>query len=421
MKNSLTIWGAAAIISIGLYFGLRERGLAPQSVSDQAKPVAPLAGGAPASPGVPIGPPRPVYGKAESDLIRQHFMDLVAARRIPEFEPLYLKPGEHRVITQKDVDGSFGGPVRFAEGVTIDGKDFVGLLYRPPIVEVKPGQSVVMAFMTIPDDVDEFVNNGVFTSTVDLESVSTRILARSGKTWQQVASLPAGTYVWHIGKRGAWLTGGTLVWDTLGVPNYKTDPAYMLEWEKRLEEIPTGTFISVLRMQPMQDTHEGFEIGGPESLTIVPTGSATGEVRPKPVVRLRMKGANQSGLGSPINQGSAIVPRSPGDPRKSGPADLLPGFHHQLPTGANELRVRNPNSFGVLVGIRSREAGKDFNVGANGSTSIYVPDGAYDIYFVYSHEPDAAYQGDSFTLDGNGVEIQIVKVVGGNYRIRRVK
>jgi len=40
---------------------------------------------------------------------------------------------------------------------------------------------------------------------------------------------------------------------------------------------------------------------------------------------------------------------------------------------------------------------------------------------VYSSKPDELFQGDSFTLNGNGVEIQIVKVVSGNYSIRQVK
>jgi len=53
--------------------------------------------------------------------------------------------------------------------------------------------------------------------------------------------------------------------------------------------------------------------------------------------------------------------------------------------------------------------------------TVYVPDGKYDIYFVYSNKPQALFQGDSFTLNGNGVEIQIVKVVDENYNIRQVK
>ena len=39
----------------------------------------------------------------------------------------------------------------------------------------------------------------------------------------------------------------------------------------------------------------------------------------------------------------------------------------------------------------------------------------------YSSDPEGLYQGDSFTLSNNGVDIQIVKVVNGNYGIRKVK
>ena len=98
----------------------------------------------------------------------------------------------------------------------------------------------------------------------------------------------------------------------------------------------------------------------------------------------------------------------------------LPPFKRAL-KGVNEVRVRNPNDFSVDVGVRSRDGGRDFEVSAKGVNSVYVPDGHYDVYFVYSSKPEALFQGDSFTLRRNGVEIQIVKVVGGNYGIRRVK
>jgi len=56
----------------------------------------------------------------------------------------------------------------------------------------------------------------------------------------------------------------------------------------------------------------------------------------------------------------------------------------------------------------------------NNTKSVEVPDGKYDIYFAYSSDPDGVYQGDSFTLTNNGVEIQTLKVVNGNYGIRRI-
>jgi hypothetical protein len=115
-----------------------------------------------------------------------------------------------------------------------------------------------------------------------------------------------------------------------------------------------------------------------------------------------------------------VASTSPQVPMVSEKRSVLPLFHEQL-NGQNEVRVQNPNNFSVVVGVRSGLRGKDFEVPANGTASVYVPDGPYDVYFVYSNEPTALFQGDSFTLKGNGVEIQIVKVVGGNYGIRRVK
>ena len=109
-----------------------------------------------------------------------------------------------------------------------------------------------------------------------------------------------------------------------------------------------------------------------------------------------------------------------GRPAEKPPTSPLPAYTREL-RGSNQVRVRNPNDFSVKVGVRSGGGGKDFTVGANGVASVFVPDGKYDIYFVYSNKPDALYQGDSFTLKRNGVEIRIVKVVGGNYGIRRVK
>ena len=99
---------------------------------------------------------------------------------------------------------------------------------------------------------------------------------------------------------------------------------------------------------------------------------------------------------------------------------LLPPLKEEL-QGSNPVRVRNPNEFAVATGIRLGTKGRNFDVPANGVQTVYVPNGKYDIYFVYSDKPDALFQGDSFTLNDNGVEIQIVKVVNGNYGIRQVK
>jgi len=116
----------------------------------------------------------------------------------------------------------------------------------------------------------------------------------------------------------------------------------------------------------------------------------------------------------------AITPRMAGKQTKAKPDTLLPPFKHEL-RGANPVRVRNPNGFAVGAGLRQGGKGRNFDVPANGVNTVNVPNGRYDIYFVYSDKPDALFQGDSFTLNDNGVEIQIVKVVNGNYGIRQVK
>jgi ankyrin repeat protein len=97
-----------------------------------------------------------------------------------------------------------------------------------------------------------------------------------------------------------------------------------------------------------------------------------------------------------------------------------PGYTSVL-TGLHEVRVNNPNDFNVRVGLRSDGKGKDFIVPPNGTESVNVPNGRYDIYFNYSSDRSGLYQGDSFTLNDNGVEITITKVVNGNYGIRKVK
>lgn len=103
------------------------------------------------------------------------------------------------------------------------------------------------------------------------------------------------------------------------------------------------------------------------------------------------------------------------------PYDLLPSLTKEV-SGGKPVRVRNPNDFFVAVGVRNGSDGINFMVPPNGVRTIFVPEGKYEIYFVYSSEPTALFQGDSFTLDSKkGVEIKLVKVVNGNYGIRRVK
>jgi len=89
--------------------------------------------------------------------------------------------------------------------------------------------------------------------------------------------------------------------------------------------------------------------------------------------------------------------------------------------GANPVRIKNPREFSAKVALRAGNKGKDFFVPPGDSATVYVPDGRYDIYFQYSDDPEGLYQGEGFVLSRSGVEIQLAKVVGGNYGIRKIK
>ena len=97
-----------------------------------------------------------------------------------------------------------------------------------------------------------------------------------------------------------------------------------------------------------------------------------------------------------------------------------PAFQGQL-SGGMEVRIRNPNPSAVRVGLRSNGQGNDFIVPGEATKSASVPNGPYEIYFQFADKPDKVFQGDKFALKDNGVEIQIVKVVNGNYSIHEVE
>ena len=122
-------------------------------------------------------------------------------------------------------------------------------------------------------------------------------------------------------------------------------------------------------------------------------------------------------LSTPVSFSASKPNVSPKE--KGDGTSLLPSYGKDL-NGPNEVRVMNPNKYGVLVGLRNANSGLNFEVASNANSSVFVPDGKFEIYFVYSDKPDELYKGDGFTLKRNGIEIKLVKVVGGNYGIKRV-
>ena len=181
---------------------------------------------------------------------------------------------------------------------------------------------------------------------------------------------------------------------------------------------------------PITPNEQGYATGKWEAVFVVPTvGSDDGvliRVKDKREPTLALKAVPEIKDGRLIeydrkNRTRPTAEDKEGEsPFEKRARDLLPAFKDEL-QGQNPVRVLNPNEFAVVAGIRSGRKGIDFAVPANGVQSAHIPDGKYEIFFVYSTKPDALFQGDSFTLKDNGVEIQIVRVVNGNYNIRQVK
>lgn len=143
----------------------------------------------------------------------------------------------------------------------------------------------------------------------------------------------------------------------------------------------------------------------------------------KIIAKKPLENSNETEILEPIvskKQSSQKASETVGISVEQKTKGLLPLFNLPL-IGNNEVRIKNPNDYIVYAGVRSGDLGKDFQIAANNTASIFVPNGHYQIYFVYSNKPNDLYQGENFTLNDNGIEIQIVKVVGGNYGIRRVK
>jgi hypothetical protein len=168
-----------------------------------------------------------------------------------------------------------------------------------------------------------------------------------------------------------------------------------------------------------------LELGKSGEYEMVPRGAAD-EPAKASVKDEKNKANNPKPAKTTQDRGSDSSPPSPEKNKAAESPDFSktpggwPALSGEL-NGLYEVRVKNPNDFKVRVGLRSEGKGKDFVVPANQSQSVKVPSGKYDVYFHYSTDPDGLYQGDAFTLKTNGVEIQIVEVVGGNYGIRKVK
>ncbi|MCA1902853.1 MAG: hypothetical protein LDL53_11675 [Candidatus Hydrogenedens sp.] len=90
----------------------------------------------------------------------------------------------------------------------------------------------------------------------------------------------------------------------------------------------------------------------------------------------------------------------------------LPDFTYRLRDGAYEIRINNPLDTSVKVGIRSGKRGKDITLPPNGTRSLKVPKGDYQIFYIRDDDPTTVQQGGVIQIDGlfiGDVEVLLLK------------
>ncbi|OGV59504.1 MAG: hypothetical protein A2283_10795 [Lentisphaerae bacterium RIFOXYA12_FULL_48_11] len=76
--------------------------------------------------------------------------------------------------------------------------------------------------------------------------------------------------------------------------------------------------------------------------------------------------------------------------------------------GSNEVCIRNPNSFPVLIMIRCEEKGLHIEMPARSKTYVYLPNGGFQVSYVFANVPNAVMRGDHIHLPAiNRVNIDI--------------
>ena len=86
----------------------------------------------------------------------------------------------------------------------------------------------------------------------------------------------------------------------------------------------------------------------------------------------------------------------------------------------SNIAVSNPNKFSVAIAITTETEAMYSMVTPEASTTLGVPNGEYDIFFIYSTEPATLYQCDKITLENQTITLHLKPASEGNYGIKRV-
>ncbi|UCC29289.1 MAG: hypothetical protein JSU86_13935 [Phycisphaerales bacterium] len=92
-----------------------------------------------------------------------------------------------------------------------------------------------------------------------------------------------------------------------------------------------------------------------------------------------------------------------------------------IPTGPSLIKVVNPVRDTVLVIFSSNGYAGSFFVEHGEASQYSVSNGRYQMFFIYSDEPEALYQGDDVTVWNQISIITLQLVPDGNYNIRRIR
>ncbi|MBI2431597.1 MAG: hypothetical protein HYV26_01855 [Candidatus Hydrogenedentes bacterium] len=78
----------------------------------------------------------------------------------------------------------------------------------------------------------------------------------------------------------------------------------------------------------------------------------------------------------------------------------VPEHPFSLRSGVYEVRINNPSTSAVKVGLGAGKRGKEVTIPPGGARSVFVGQGAYALHFVYRDAPYTLYQGGEIAVDG---------------------
>ena len=114
---------------------------------------------------------------------------------------------------------------------------------------------------------------------------------------------------------------------------------------------------------------------------------------------------------------------------------VFPEFDYEIMPGNNIVKIHNPNSYGVTIGFRSKDAsnyilGVDTYVEPTAISIGNLPPGNYDVFMIFDNKPKSLFQGDHLSIQQSAtiagaktteIDIHLVKIVGGNYPLKQIK